>query len=77
MRVPQGAYAHLVVGLDPVVELGGLPIPNVQLSVRISRHHVTKKRKEAVLRDRKNRSEDRFSIFNSSSFSLTKKNNSV
>lgn len=36
MRVPQGAYAHLVVGLDPVVELGGLPVPNVQLSVRIA-----------------------------------------
>lgn len=34
--MPQGAYAHLVMGFDPVVELGGLPIPNVQLSVRIS-----------------------------------------
>lgn len=36
VRMPQGAYAHLVMSLDPVVKLGGLPIPDVQLSVRIS-----------------------------------------
>lgn len=36
VRMPQGAYAHLVVSLDPVVELGGLPIPDVQLSICIS-----------------------------------------
>lgn len=39
--MPQGADAHLVVSLDPVVELGGLPVPYVQLPVCISRHHVT------------------------------------
>lgn len=36
VRMPQGADAHLVVGFDPVVKLGGLPVPNVQLSVRVS-----------------------------------------
>lgn len=36
VRMPQGAYAHLVVSLDPVVKLGGLPIPDVQLSICIS-----------------------------------------
>lgn len=36
MRMPQGAYAHLVVSLDPVVKLGGLPVPDVQLPIRIS-----------------------------------------
>lgn len=36
VRVPKGADAHLVVSLDPVVQLGGLPVPNVQLSIRIS-----------------------------------------
>lgn len=41
VRMPQGAYAHLVMSLDPVVKLGGLPIPDVQLSVRISWHHIT------------------------------------
>lgn len=35
VRVPQGADAHLVVGLDPVVQLGGLPVPDVQLAVRV------------------------------------------
>lgn len=41
MRMPQGADAHLVVSLDPVVKLGGLPVPYVQLSICISRHHIT------------------------------------
>lgn len=41
MRVPQGADAHLVVGLDAVVQLGGLPVPDVQLPVGVSRDHVT------------------------------------
>lgn len=36
MRMPQGANAHLVMSLDPVVKFGGLPIPDIQLSVRIS-----------------------------------------
>lgn len=44
MRVPQGADAHLVVGLDAVVQLGGLPVPDVQLPVGVSRHHVTGER---------------------------------
>lgn len=34
--MPQGADAHLIVSLDPVVKLGGLPIPNIQLSICIS-----------------------------------------
>lgn len=46
MRVPQGADAHLVVGLDAVVQLGGLPVPDVQLPVGVSRHHVTVEREE-------------------------------
>lgn len=36
MWMPQCADAHLVMSLDPVVKLGGLPIPNVQLSICIS-----------------------------------------
>lgn len=36
MRMPQGADAHLVVSLDPVVQLGGLPVPDVKLSVGVS-----------------------------------------
>lgn len=36
MWMPQCTYAHLVMSLDPVVQLGGLPVPNVQLSIRIS-----------------------------------------
>lgn len=46
VRMPQGTYAHFVVSLDPVVKLGGLPVPDVQLSVRISRHHVTGKKEK-------------------------------
>lgn len=46
MRVPQGADAHLVVGLDAVVQLGGLPVPDVQLPVGVSRHHITVEREE-------------------------------
>lgn len=45
VRVPQGADAHLVVRLDPVVKLGGLPIPDVQFSICISRNHITVERK--------------------------------
>lgn len=41
MRMPQGANAHLVMSLDPVVKFGGLPIPDIQLSVCISWHHIT------------------------------------
>lgn len=48
MRVPQGADAHLVVGLDAVVQLGGLPVPDVQLPVGVSRHHVTVEREEVL-----------------------------
>ena len=40
MRMPQGADAHLVVSLDPVVQLGGLPVPDVKLSVGVSWHHI-------------------------------------
>lgn len=40
MRMPQGAYAHLVMSFDPVVKLGGLPVPNVELSIRIARDHI-------------------------------------
>lgn len=40
--VPQDADAHLVMGLDTVVQLGGLPIPDVQFPVCISRHHVAR-----------------------------------
>lgn len=36
MRMPQGADADLVMSLDPVVKLGGLPVPDVKLTVRIS-----------------------------------------
>lgn len=36
MWMPQGADAHLVMSLDPVVQLGGLPVPDVQLSVGVS-----------------------------------------
>jgi len=35
VRMPECADAHFVVSLDPLVELGGLPIPNVQLSICI------------------------------------------
>lgn len=62
MRVPQGTDAHLVVGLDAVVQLGGLPVPDVQLPVCVSRHHVTgerwkerreeKKKKQRLERER-------------------------
>lgn len=44
--MPQGADAHLVVSLDPVVKFGGLPVPDVQLSVRVSRHHITGRKGE-------------------------------
>lgn len=40
MWMPQGADAHFVVSLDPVVQLGGLPVPNIQLSICIPRHHI-------------------------------------
>lgn len=48
VRVPQGTDAHLVVSLDPVVELGGLPVPDVQLPVRISRYHIAADEKQAT-----------------------------
>lgn len=38
--VPQGTDAHLIVCLDPVVQLGGLPVPDIQLPIRIARHHI-------------------------------------
>lgn len=44
--MPQGADAHLVVSLDPVVKFGGLPVPDVQPSVRVSRHHITGRKGE-------------------------------
>lgn len=46
VRMPQGADAHLVVSLDPVVKLGGLPVPYVQLSICISRHHITGRKRK-------------------------------
>lgn len=36
MRVPQSANAHLVVSFDPVVELGGLPVPDIELSICVT-----------------------------------------
>lgn len=36
VRMPQCAYAHLVMSFDPVVELGGLPVPNIQLSICVT-----------------------------------------
>lgn len=38
--MPEGADAHLVVRLNAVVKLGGLPIPDVQLAIGVPRHHV-------------------------------------
>lgn len=46
VRMPQGADAHLVVGLDPVVQLGGLPVPDVQLPICVSWHHVAGEEEE-------------------------------
>lgn len=41
MGVPEGADAHLIVGLDAVVQLSRLPVPDVQLPIRVTRHHIT------------------------------------
>lgn len=45
MWMPQGADAHLVMSLDPVIKLGGFPVPDVQLSICISWHHITGRKK--------------------------------
>jgi len=37
--------------LDPVVELGCFPVPNIQLSISVSRHHVAG-REETVQREK-------------------------
>lgn len=40
MRMPQGADAHFIMSLDPVVQLGGLPVPDVELSICVPGHYV-------------------------------------
>lgn len=52
MRMPQGADAHLVVGLDLVIQLGGLPVPDIQLPIRIARHHIAT-RERGMRRERR------------------------
>lgn len=47
--MPDGADAYFVVGFDSVVQLGGLPVPDVQLAICIARHHVTHIRREVHL----------------------------
>lgn len=71
VRMPQGAYAHLVMSLDPVVKLGGLPIPDVQLSVRISWHHITG-RKEDVQGKRERERVETLTLWRLSPFHLPK-----
>lgn len=44
--MPQGTDANLVMSLDPVIKLGGLPIPNVELSVCVTRHHIAGRNEE-------------------------------
>lgn len=43
--MPDCADTHLVVCFDSVVQLGGLPVPDIQLAVCVARHHVTTERK--------------------------------
>lgn len=50
--VPQGTDAHLIVCLDPVVQLGGLPVPDIQLPIRIARHHIAT-RERGMRRERR------------------------
>lgn len=50
MWMPEGADAHLVMSLDPVVKFGGLPVPDVQPSVCVSRHHITGREKKKKTR---------------------------
>lgn len=47
--MPQSTDANFVVSLDPVIELGGLPIPDVQLSICIPRYHIARRKKTVQL----------------------------
>lgn len=40
MWVPQGTDANLVMSLDPVIKFSGLPVPNVELPICITGHHI-------------------------------------
>lgn len=40
MWVPQGTDANLVMSLDPVIKFSGLPVPDVELPICITRHHI-------------------------------------
>lgn len=45
VRMPDCADAHFVVCFDSVVQFSGLPVPDIQLPICITRHHVTTERK--------------------------------
>lgn len=41
VRVPQGGYADAVMSFPLLVQLRGLPVPNVAFAVSITRHQIT------------------------------------
>jgi hypothetical protein len=43
------------VGLDPVVQLGCLPVPDIQLPIRIARHHIATGEREGWRDERRER----------------------
>ncbi len=44
VRMPERADAHLIMRLDPMIELRRLPVPDIQLPVGVAGDHVTVER---------------------------------